>query len=150
MLNAGQILDQLKIILMNLDLKSISTGHQVNYPAVLKPLQQLLIMIKKPSKSKNLPRDNLTKSERQFIYLFKLYFILFFFSIWVFFYEHSRITGPQGKGEGISLTPHYHYHQLHRQLEISRAIAAKSSPPHIASSRLEPGTFGFRAKVTNH
>ena len=38
MLNAGQILDQLKIILMNLDLKSISTGHQVNYPAVLKPL----------------------------------------------------------------------------------------------------------------
>ena len=25
-----------------------------------------------------------------------------FFSIWVFFHEHSRITGLQGKGEGIS------------------------------------------------
>ena len=27
---------------------------------------------------------------------------VFFFSIWVFFHEHSRITGLQGKGEGIS------------------------------------------------
>ena len=27
---------------------------------------------------------------------------LFFFSIWVFFHEHSRITGLQGNGEGIS------------------------------------------------
>ena len=32
-----------------------------------------------------------------------------FFSIWVFFQEHSRITGVQGKGEGISLTPHSHF-----------------------------------------
>ena len=35
-----------------------------------------------------------------------LYIYIFFFSIWVFFHEHSRITGLQGKGEGISLTPH--------------------------------------------
>ena len=27
-----------------------------------------------------------------------------FFSIWVFFHKHSRFTGQQGKGEGISLT----------------------------------------------
>ena len=58
-----------------------------------------------------------------------------FFSIWVFFHEHSRMTGLQGKGEGISLTPHYHFHPLHRQLDISRAITAESSPLHIASSR---------------
>ena len=32
-----------------------------------------------------------------------------FFSIWVFFQEHSRITGLQGKGEGIPLTPHYNH-----------------------------------------
>ena len=37
-----------------------------------------------------------------------------FFSIWVFFHEHSRITGLQGKGKGISLTPHYLFHPLHR------------------------------------
>ena len=36
----------------------------------------------------------------------------------------------QGKGEGISLTPHYHFHPLHRQLDISRAITAESSPLH--------------------
>ena len=49
------------------------------------------------------------------------------FSIWVFFHEHSRITGLQGKGGGISLTPHYHFHPLHRYLDVSRAITAESS-----------------------
>ena len=48
----------------------------------------------------------------------------FSFSVWVFFHEHSRFTGPQGKGEGIYLTPLY--------------------------QRKEPGTFGFRAQVANH
>ena len=68
----------------------------------------------------------------------------FFFSIWVFFHDHSRITGLQGKGEGIfSLTPHYHFHPLHRQLEISRAITAGSSPLHIASSRTRTGNLWF-------
>ena len=61
-------------------------------------------------------------------------FFLFFF-IWVFFHVHSRITGLQGKGEGISLTPHYHFHSLHRHLDISWAITAESSPLHIPSSR---------------
>ena len=32
----------------------------------------------------------------------------FFFTIGVFFHDHSRITGLQGKGEGISITPHFH------------------------------------------
>ena len=43
----------------------------------------------------------------------------FFFSIWVFFHEHSQFTGQQGKGEAISLTPLYHFHPLHRHLDIS-------------------------------
>ena len=42
---------------------------------------------------------------------------IYFFSIWVFFHVHSRITGPQGKGEGISLTPHYHFHPPHRHAD---------------------------------
>ena len=54
----------------------------------------------------------------------------FFFSIWVFFHEHSRITGLQGKGEGISLTPHYYFHPLHRHFDISRAITAELSSAH--------------------
>ena len=66
-----------------------------------------------------------------------------FFSIWVFFHSHSRITRPQEKGEGISLTPHYHLHPLHRHLDISRAIPAESSPLHIGSSRTRAGNLWF-------
>ena len=66
-----------------------------------------------------------------------------FFSIWVFFHDHSRITGLQGEGEGISLTPHYHFHPLHRHLDISRAITAESSPLHIASSRTRTWNLWF-------
>ena len=60
-----------------------------------------------------------------------------FFSIWVFCYDHSWITGLQGKGEGISLTPHYHFHPLHKHLDISRAITAESSPSLIGGSRTQ-------------
>ena len=37
-------------------------------------------------------------------------FVCFVFFIWVFFHNHPWITGLQGKREGISLTPHYHFH----------------------------------------
>ena len=53
--------------------------------------------------------------------LFALFFsacFFTFFSIWVFFHNDSRITGLQGNAEGISLTPHYHVHSLHRHLDI--------------------------------
>ena len=50
-------------------------------------------------------------------------FTLIIFSIWIFFYDHSQFTGLQGKGEGISLTSHYHFHPLHSHLDISRAIS---------------------------
>ena len=63
---------------------------------------------------------------QKYIYIY----IYIFFSIWVFFHKHSRFTGQQGKGEGIYLTPLYHFHPLHRHLDISRAITAESSPLH--------------------
>ena len=50
---------------------------------------------------------------------------LFFFSIWVLFHENSRFTGPQREGEGIPLTPHCHFHPLHRHLHICRAVATE-------------------------
>ena len=61
------------------------------------------------------------------------------FSIWVFFHEHSRITGLQEKGKSISLTLHFHFHPLHRHLDISRPITAESSLLHIASSQTRTG-----------
>ena len=63
--------------------------------------------------------------------------------MWVFFHENSRITGLQGKGEGISLTPHYHFHPLHRHLDISRVITAGSSLLRIVSSRTRTGNLWF-------
>ena len=49
----------------------------------------------------------------------------FFFSISVFSHNHSRITGLQAKeGGSISLTPHYHFHSLHRHLDINWAVTA--------------------------
>ena len=67
----------------------------------------------------------------------------FFFSVWVFFHEHSRITGLQRKREGISLTSHYHFHPLHGHLDISRAITAESLPLRIASSQARTGNLWF-------
>ena len=89
--------------------------------------------------------------------MFKYYFIisliycrirrissfLFRFYIWVFFDEHSRITGLQGKGESIYLTPHYHFHLLHRHLDISRMITAQSPPLHLASIRTQTRNLWF-------
>ena len=51
--------------------------------------------------------------------------LLLFFLSGFFFHEHSRIAGLQGKGEDISLTPHYHFHPLHRHWDISRTISAE-------------------------
>ena len=76
--------------------------------------------------------------------------VVLFFSIWVLFHEHSRITGLQEKGEGIPLTSNYHLHLLHICLGISREITAESSPLHIVSSRTRTRTFGFGVQVTNH
>ena len=74
-------------------------------------------------------------------------FFFVFFSMWVFFYVHSRFTGQQGKREAIYLTPLYHFHPLHRHLDISRAITAESSPLHIASSRTRTGNLWFPSAI---
>ena len=61
---------------------------------------------------------------------------------------HSTVR----EGEDIYLIPLYHFHPLHRNLNISRVIIAESSSLHIARivAGLEPGTFDFRAQVDNH
>ena len=66
-----------------------------------------------------------------------------FFFICIFCHEHSQFTGQKGKGEAISWTPPYHFHRLHRLLEISGAIPAESSPLHITSSRSLNGNLWF-------
>ena len=64
---------------------------------------------------------SMSRLEHTFLQDCKLFLILFF-SIWVFL----QITGLQGKGEGLSLSPHYHFYPLYRHLDISREITAES------------------------
>ena len=81
------------------------------------------------------------RSQRGFFFYVGFLSQTFFFSVWVFFHEHSWITELQGKGKSISLTPHNHFHPLHRHLDISRAITVASSPLLTASSRTRTGNL---------
>ena len=65
-----------------------------------------------------------------------------FFSIWVFFHEHSRFTGQQGREKGISSTTLYHFHSFHRHQDIIRQLLQRS---HLWT---HPATGGFSAQVT--
>ena len=51
--------------------------------------------------------------------------------------QHSRGSGA------ISLTPLYHFHPIHRHLDISREVTADSSRLHIANSRNRTGNLWF-------
>ena len=74
----------------------------------------------------------------------------FFFSIWVFFQEHSRFTVQQGKGEAISLSLLItSTHFTDTQKVVGRLIQKTHFRTQPAAG-LEPGTFGFRAQVANH
>ena len=113
---------------------SFSSG---SFPSILKTTKAMVVF-KKGSKLDcyNYRRISFIKCWKT---TWKTY--VFFFSIWVFFHEHLRITGLQVKGEDISLTPHYPFHPRHRDLDISRAIIAESSPLRIASSRTGTGNL---------
>ena len=60
---------------------------------------------------------------------------LFFLSRFSFTYIHD-LQDSRRRGR-ISLTPLYHFHPLHRHLDISWAITAESSPLNILSYALE-------------
>ena len=82
----------------------------------------------------------LKQAHQKIAYRINLFIIIF--SIWVFFHEHSQITGLQGKGEGF-FSSSLHFHPLHKYLDIGRAITAESSPLQIASSRTRTGNLWF-------
>ena len=57
----------------------------------------------------------------------------------VFLSQTFSIHRTAEEGKGISLTPHQHFHPLHRHLDISWAITVESLPLHIASSQIQTG-----------
>ena len=66
----------------------------------------------------------------------------------LYFFSFTNVhDSHDSKGEVVSLTPLYHFHPLHRHLDISRAITAESSPLHIVSSRARTGNLCFPSAV---
>ena len=55
----------------------------------------------------------------------------------------SFLSGTFLRNFHDSLTPLYHFHPLQRNLNISRAITAESSPLHIASSQTRSWNIWF-------
>ena len=104
------------------------TSREINHEIPIMNLF-LILMLKKP-----------------FFFYCKIktpFFFFFRLSVFFFFHEHSRFTAQQGKGEGIYSTPLYHFHPLHRYLDISREVTAESSHLHIASSRTRTRILQF-------
>ena len=73
----------------------------------------------------------------------KLLFFFFFFYLFFFLLRTFTIHTTAGEVAGIYLTPLYHFHPLHRHLDITRAITAESSPLHIASRRTSTRNLRF-------
>ena len=70
-----------------------------------------------------------------------LFLGVFFFLSGFFFHKHSQITG---EGGGHFLTPYYHFHLLHRHLDIRWAITGESCTELRAGLKL--GTFVSECK----
>ena len=87
-------------------------------------------------------RINTLLNEHIPIHKFSFFFFFFFLSGFSFTTIHDS-KDSRRREEGISLTPHYPFHPLHRQLVISRAITAESSPLHIGRSRTRTGNLWF-------
>ena len=64
-------------------------------------------------------------------FLFIYFFFYLGFLSWIFMNHRTAAEG----GGGVSLTPHYHLHLLHRNLDISWAITAESSPLYIPTQK---------------
>ena len=79
-------------------------------------------------------------------WLFSASFDFFFLSEFSFTNIHDS-QDTRGRGGGIYLTPPYHFHPLHRHLDISWAITAESSPLHITSSRTRTGNVWFLGAI---
>ena len=78
-------------------------------------------------------------------------FTIFFFSSWVFFQDHSRISGLQWKGDDIfqssiplPLALQTPIHQLGDYCKEQQKCSTQ------VSDRLKLGTFGFRVQTANH
>ena len=75
---------------------------------------------------------------------------LFFFFYQGFFSWISWFKGQQGEEKAISLTPLYHFHQLHRYLDISQVIAAERWSGKLSPQEFRTSKSCFPSKFWRH
>ena len=64
-----------------------------------------------------------------------LLFVMFFFFLSAFSFTNIHdLQDSRGTGKALSLTPLYHFHPVHRHLDVSLEITAEISLLHISSS----------------
>ena len=129
------------------DEKSVTVSWTINQTFPIGVKNSIYIRRDQYDKPLNLSKVwlNISQSHHEDI-IFRLHMLKLIKRQSCYLIETSRLickAGLQGKGEGISLTPHYHFHAIHRHLDISWAVTAESSPLHIASSRTRTGNLWF-------
>ena len=110
----------LRLILNNFKTSFMKTS---NYEMVIKPLSNVIRYY----------RYQIVSIILNFIYFFYLGFLS----------RKFTIHRTAGEGESIYLAPLYHFHLLHRHLDISRTITVESSHLHITSSRTRTVVLWF-------
>ena len=85
-----------------------------------------------------------------FIVNFLVFLLLTFFFCLRFLSRPFTNHRTAGEGGGHFFNSSLHFHQLHRHLDISRAITAGSLPLHIGSIRTRIGNFSLRAQDADH
>ena len=75
-----------------------------------------------------------------FLHVVKQNYLSFF--LIGFSFTNIMIHRTAGKG-WVTLYTFHHFHLLHKHLDISQVVAAKSTPLHIAGSRTRTGNLWF-------
>ena len=74
--------------------------------------------------------------------------INFYFTSELSFTNIDDSQDSKGRSEDISLSPLYHFHLLHRHLDISWMATGERSPVHIASSRTSTENLSIPIQLT--
>ena len=103
-------------------LRSITSTLLIFRPKFLYDCKSAGSSVPESSIKEEVRKSNCAPTCGKFINCLNAKMLLPYKSDWVFSHEHSQFTGQQGKGEGINLTPLYHFHALHRHLVITARL----------------------------
>ena len=124
--------------------------HIETIPLICSANQWISFYMIGTSVTKELSKIKVIKWIKVFTWYFRItttttinFFFFFFFLYGFSFRNIHESQDCRGRGEGIYLSPHYHFHPFHGHSDISRVINAESSPLNIARSWARTGNLWF-------